>query len=523
MAKRKISAIAIVLILVVIVSVMILIASSVPLPGVKRVGVIEIYGYIESEEVRDNVVRMIDYAIKDGSIKAVVLKIDSPGGWVDAIEEIYLNLLKLREKKPVVAAVVGYGASGGYHIAIASNFIYATPTAMVGNIGVIGRLPYRVWPSELYVETGPQKLTGFSEKEFYFKIQEILERFINAVREQRKNKLLIDNVEMSKGLIYFGADAAKNGLVDNTGSSFDAIEKAAELAGIKEYEVVVVNSMLREDYSSAEFRSSLLTLADLDRLVPPPAFHYVYLPTAAEKPKIYDASTGENMGENVMVPEVKERGNIVLVDYSHNNMFHPLELNILLSELVKRGYTLRYAGKGENLAEKLEGVKAFLVIAPWDAFSGDEIEAVKKFVEDNGKLLLITDPSREYARAINSLSADFGVVFANGYLYSLEESYGNYRNIYVKDFREFTVTKNIQKLVLFTAAHIYSNGNGIAFTSDKALSSEGEKQMKFSPMALAHENRVLAIGDFTFMTEPYCYIESNFQLVANVADFLTGD
>jgi hypothetical protein len=115
------------------------------------------------------------------------------------------------------------------------------------------------------------------------------------------------------------------------------------------------------------------------------------------------------------------------------------------------------------------------------------------------------------------------VVFANGYLYSLEESYGNYRNIYVKDFREFTVTKNIQKLVLFTAAHIYSNGNGIAFTSDKALSSEGEKQMKFSPMALAHENRVLAIGDFTFMTEPYCYIESNFQLVANVADFLTGD
>jgi len=491
------------------------------IPEVKpSVGVIEIRGYIESEGARDNIVEMIEYAIKDANIKAVVLKIDSPGGCADATEEIYMDLLRLRDKKPVVSSIVGYGVSGGYYIAIASDFIFAAPSAMVGNIGVIGRLPYRLLPSEEYIETGPYKWTGFSEKEFPFKIQMVLEQFLRAVETQRENRLRIDRAELSKGMIYFGVDALKNGLIDNLGSSLDAIEKASTLAGIEEYEIVGINLILNENYREAELRSSLLTLPDLDRLVPPPAFHYVYIPTAYEKPRVYNAAP-DGGEENVQMPGAVG-ANTVLVDFSHNNAFYSFELNVLLSELVQRDHNLRYLTEGENLEKKLENVKAFVVVIPLDAFSDDEIEAVKKFVGDNGKLLLITDPTREFSRAINSLAADFGIVFANGYLYNVEESYGNYRNIYLSDFKERDITKNIEKIVLFTAAHIYSKEKGIAFTSERTFSSEGERGMKFSPIAFVPENLILAIGDFTFLTEPYCYVENNFQLISNIADFLTS-
>ena len=491
----------------------------VTLPLRANVGLIEIYGEIY-EEARDRIIKMVDYALRNETIKAVVLRIDSPGGSVDAVEEVYLSLLRLRAQKPVVASIVGYGVSGGYYIAIASNLTYTTPGSLVGNVGVIWGLPYRLFPSERYVETGPYKVTGLSEKEFAFKLQMVLESFLDAVMAERGERLRLNRTELSKGLVYLGMEAAQNGLVDGIGSTLEAIEKSAELAGIKEYDVVRVNEMVNAPpLTGALNASSIRTEEDLDLLQPPPAFHYIYLPTLSPKHAKTNDVRGLSTNSSRNASSADD-GKVILIDNSHENAFYGEELTILLSEVASRNYTARYFEAGEDLEEKLNQTRSFVVLSPQVRFSGNEIDSVRKFVENGGRLLMILDPTRALSDPINSLAVEFRVVFGNGFLYNLEEYYGNYRNLIISDFKESNITMGLKTLVLYTASHIYSN-NQVAFTSDKTFSSEGELAKKFSPITFLSERGVLAIGDQTFLTEPYCYIEDNQKLVSNIADFLT--
>lgn len=487
-------------------------------PPPANVGVIEAYGLIY-EEARDRIVKMVDYALRNETIRAVVLRVDSPGGSADATQEVYLSLLRLRAQKPVVASIVGYGASGAYLIAIASNLTYTTPGSVVGNVGVIGRLPYRLFPSEQYVETGPYKVIGLSEKEFVFKLQMHLEVFLDAVMTERGDRLRLNRAELSKGLVYFGMEAVQNGLVDGIGSTIEAIEKSAELAGIKEYGVVRLNEVVEDPLTGTLSASSIGTEEDLDLLQPPPAFHYVYLPTLSPKPKTYGVR-GPSTNSSRNASSADER-KVVLIDHSHENAFYGEELTMLLSEIASRNYTARYFEAGEDLEERLNQTEAFVVLSPWTRFSDSEIDSVRRFAENGGRLLMVLDPTRALSDPINSLAVEFGVVFGNGFLYNLEEHYGNYRNLIISDFKESNITRGLKTIVFYTASHIYSNDQ-VAFTSDRTFSSEGELTKRFSPIAFVSEKGVLAIGDQTFLTEPYCYMEDNQKLVSNVADFLTS-
>ena len=107
---------------------------------------------------------MLRYARDDGNIKAVVLLIDSPGGEVSVIEQIYLDMLRLRQQKPIVASIGAIGASGGYYIAVASNFIYAQPTSQLGNVGAWTSLPSPERLDEDTLATGLFKATGSSRR-----------------------------------------------------------------------------------------------------------------------------------------------------------------------------------------------------------------------------------------------------------------------------------------------------------------------------------------------------------------------
>ena len=106
-----------------------------------NIATITISGEIVGQTYTDDILDMLRDARDDDSIKAVVLQIDSPGGGVSVIEQIYLDLLRLREQKPIVACIGVTGASGGYYIAVASNFIYAQPTSQIGSIGALVGLP----------------------------------------------------------------------------------------------------------------------------------------------------------------------------------------------------------------------------------------------------------------------------------------------------------------------------------------------------------------------------------------------
>ena len=225
--------------------------------------------------------------------------------------------------------------------------------------------------------------------------------------------------------------------------------------------------------------------------------------------------------------DVYEQGEgIILIDFAHDNAFDKGELNVLLWRLISRGLTIKFFGAEDDLKKELLGEEelpvpgAFIIVCPQVEFSKDESETVDEFVNNGGKLLLIADPTR--SSQINSISLRFGLIFEPDYLYNLKENDANYRNIFVAEFKESPISKELEKIALYTAGSISSADGGIAFVDQNTFSSVIETRKRLSPMALANESKVLAINDLTFITEPYNGILDNNQLISNIADWLTS-
>lgn len=203
-------------------------------PGIAT---ITISGPIFEQAYTDDILDMLRYARDDSNIKAVVLQIDSPGGEASVIEQIYLDVLRLRQHKPVVASIGARGASGGYYIAVSSNFIYAQPTSQLGSIGAWSSLPTPEELDENIATTGPFKATGGSRRKATGELETLRQEFISAVITQRGDRLKISEEKLSRAEVYTGVESLKYGLIDDIGTSTAAIEKAASLAHIRNYEV----------------------------------------------------------------------------------------------------------------------------------------------------------------------------------------------------------------------------------------------------------------------------------------------
>ena len=211
---------------------------SIPVIPKPNIITIEISGEILDQAYTDDILDTLRYVRDDNSIKAVVLQIDSPGGYASAIEPIYLDVLRLRQQKPVVASIGMIGASGGYHIAVASNFIYAGPTSLLGSIGAWVGLPTPEELREDITTSGPFKATGGSRRKAIGVLETFRQQFVTAVISQRGDRLKLSEEEVCQAKIYSGVESLRYGLIDDIGTSTDAIAKAASLAGIRNYEVV---------------------------------------------------------------------------------------------------------------------------------------------------------------------------------------------------------------------------------------------------------------------------------------------
>jgi protease-4 len=187
----------------------------------------------------------------DDDVKAVVIRVNSPGGSAVASEQIWHAIKLLKEKKPVVVSMGGYAASGGYMISAPANYIFAEPTTITGSIGIFGLIPNA---SELVTDKlgvtwdGVQtnKHTDYetnlvfsknNEEELRF-MQAYVDRgydtFLSIVAEGRKMKK--EEVhEIAQGRVWLATDALPIKLVDKLGSLDDAVKKAAELAKIEDY------------------------------------------------------------------------------------------------------------------------------------------------------------------------------------------------------------------------------------------------------------------------------------------------
>ena len=211
---------------------------SIPVVPKPKIAIITISGEILEQAHVDDILDMLRYARDDDSIKAVVLQIDSPGGLVVTTEQIYLDVLRLRQEKPVVASIGTRGASGGYHIAVASNFIYAQPTSLLGSVGVWVSLPTPEELDENIATTGPFKATRGSRRKALSMLETMKQQFVTAVTTQRGDRLKLSEEELSRAEIYSGVESLRYGLIDEIGTKTAAIEKAASLAHIRNYEVV---------------------------------------------------------------------------------------------------------------------------------------------------------------------------------------------------------------------------------------------------------------------------------------------
>ena len=211
---------------------------SIPVITKPNIATITISGVILNQAYADDIVDALRYARNSSDIKAVVLQIDSPGGLAVTTEQIYLDLLRLRQQKPVVASIGTSAASGGYYIAVASNFIYAEPTSQLGSIGAFLTLPSPEELDEDVMTSGPFKATGGSTRKYTGVLETFRQQFVDAVVSQRGDRLKISEEELSRAEIYTGTESLRYGLIDAIGTSSAAIEKAASLAHIRNYEVV---------------------------------------------------------------------------------------------------------------------------------------------------------------------------------------------------------------------------------------------------------------------------------------------
>ena len=239
---------------------------------VGRVAIIDVKGVIEYS---DDVVRQLDRYQDDSSVKALVLRVDSPGGGVAASQEIYERLLKFKESgKTVVVSMGAIAASGGYYIACAGDTIIANPGTLTGSIGVIFSFPtfeklmntigieLEVFKAGKLKDVGnySREVTPEERKMLQAAIDDTYDQFVTVVSDARN--LEIDDVKkLADGSVYTGRQAVELGLIDGLGSLDDAIAIAGELSDLGNDPKTVKESVRRRPLLW-EYASKLLGLSE---------------------------------------------------------------------------------------------------------------------------------------------------------------------------------------------------------------------------------------------------------------------
>ena len=221
----------------------------------EKIAVISIDGIIENE-MAQAVARQVQVAGKDPKVKAVIVKIDSPGGTVSASDRINYELRKLRNEynKPTVAFMQSVAASGGYYSAVACDTIVAEPTAITGSIGVIMEtfvfqelLEQKLGIKPVVLKSGEKKdwpnpfKPVTAEQEQYLQnklIKPAYNRFVKVVAEGRKTLSEEQVRTLADGSIYDANEALGNNLIDEVGYFEKAVKTAKTLGNAKDARVV---------------------------------------------------------------------------------------------------------------------------------------------------------------------------------------------------------------------------------------------------------------------------------------------
>ncbi|MFZ4792569.1 MAG: signal peptide peptidase SppA [Blastocatellia bacterium] len=255
--------------------------------GGDRIAMIPIEGVID-----DDMAKVVNRHLKqygeDSRIKAIILRVESPGGGVAASQEIYTEVRRLKQekKKKIVVSMGSVAASGGYYLAAPADIIFANPGSVTGSIGVIAewinykdlaewaKLKPVVFKSGEFKDTGSptRDLTERERVFFQSMIDELYGQFLRAILEGRTGRGTTGNEineerlrALADGRVYTGETALRNGLIDSVGNYEDALRKTAEMVGIKGKPQVVTPAKERNQFPLVDL---LLGVAKISNFSP---------------------------------------------------------------------------------------------------------------------------------------------------------------------------------------------------------------------------------------------------------------
>lgn len=283
-----------------------------PSPAKDKVLMIDVEGMISSmtgsgllsreKNAVSRVFERLEKAGRDPLVKAVILRLDTPGGEVTASDIIYHEILRFKERtgKPVVGLMMAVAASGGYYIASACDVIMAHPSTLTGSIGVISVFPSleslmgKVGVKVNIIKSGPAKDSGSPFRDmtdderalFQGIIDEYYESFLGVVARNRKDRIPADELRtIADGRVYTAQQALRLGLIDDVGYFDDAFRKTLDLSLLKSarlvsytyYPKVKTNVYAGRlgDFSPLETKFLESTVAALKT-----GFYYLWLPQA---------------------------------------------------------------------------------------------------------------------------------------------------------------------------------------------------------------------------------------------------
>ena len=282
--------------------------------GKEKVLIVEISGIISEEEKRgiaglsgepDMVARIkeeLKTAAKDKRVKAVVLRINSPGGTVTASDMIYHEIEQFKKKTniKIIACIMDLGASGGYYVAVSADKIVAHPTTVTGSIGVImlnlsvEELLQKIGVKDTSVKTGTHKdmgsplktMTEEERKIFQGILDNMYERFLSVIAENRKNLTQEKLKLLADGRIYTARQALEYGLIDQIGYLDEAITLAKQEAGLTTARVIIYHrpgayrNNIYSQLGNSSFSTINLLNIDLKTFVRSgtPSFMYLWAP-----------------------------------------------------------------------------------------------------------------------------------------------------------------------------------------------------------------------------------------------------
>jgi protease-4 len=272
-----------------------------------KIALIDVQGILTSDQddsffsLRESqvvsLVEKLKLAEADKAVKAVVLRVDSPGGDVTTSDILYNELVsfKSRKKVPVIAAFMGVAASGGYYLASGADAIVAHPTTITGSIGVISLhvslvgLLDKIGVKVEALKSGANKDMGSpfrnmsdeDKKLFQALIDQFYARFVAVVAEGRKGRLTEAQVRtLADGRVYTAQQALEAKLVDGIGYLEDVFGEAKKRAGLAKFKVVMYSrrpGRVENEYSAATAQAHPLFSSDLEQARKLLGFHCYYL------------------------------------------------------------------------------------------------------------------------------------------------------------------------------------------------------------------------------------------------------